>query len=167
MTPAKLIQLEHLNFLRQALELARLSPPRPTNFCVGALLVNEETLKVLSTGYTHECEGNTHAEQCCFIKLSEQYGVSEDSLGAFLPKQTVLYTTLEPCSLRLSGAMSCVDRILERKYPIKAVYVGLIEPETFVGENNGRHKLESAGVKVIYVPGLESDILAVATAGHS
>ena len=36
-----------------------------------------------------------------------------------------------------------------------------------VGENQGRKKLESARVKVIYVTGLEEAILAVVAAGYN
>ena len=49
---------------------------------------------------------------------------------------------------------------------IRKVYIGVKEPEKFVGENKGRRKLEFAGVEVIHVPGLEDEILNVATAGH-
>ena len=49
---------------------------------------------------------------------------------------------------------------------IRKVYIGVKEPEKFVGENKGRKKLEDAGVEVVHVPGLEDEILKVATAGH-
>jgi pyrimidine deaminase RibD-like protein len=49
---------------------------------------------------------------------------------------------------------------------IQTVYIGVKEPEKFVGENKGRRKLEDAGIKVVHVEGLEDDILKVATAGH-
>lgn len=67
--------------------------------------------------------------------------------------------------------MPCVERILRTKtrdgaLAIRAVYVGVREPEKFVGENEGRKKLEDAGVKVVHVPGMEEEILEVATAGH-
>jgi len=78
---------------------------------------------------------------------------------------TVLYTTMEPCSKRLSDNKPCVDRIVEAK-KIRKVYVGVSEPEKFVEENNGRRVLETAGIQYEYVPGLEREILEVATAGH-
>lgn len=155
----------HRAFMLQALELAKKSPPKPTNFCVGAVLVSAETSKIISTGYTLECEGNTHAEQCCFIKLSQELGKTEESLGDVLPP-SVLYTTMEPCSKRLSGNQSCVERILGLKGKIKTVYVGVKEPETFVGQNQGRQRLEDAGINVVLVEGFEQQILDVATAGH-
>ncbi|RKF59970.1 Bifunctional protein RIB2 [Erysiphe neolycopersici] len=156
----------HTDYMRIALQLAQKSPPKSTNYRVGALLVDGNSNTIISTGYTLECEGNTHAEQCCLIKLAAKYRVQELDLENLLPNNTILYTTLEPCNLRLSGADSCVDRILKLSNKIKAVYVGSIEPDTFVVENAGRRKLETAGIKVYVVEGLKKEILEVATAGH-
>jgi len=131
----------------------------------------DDRMDLLATGYTLECEGNTHAEQCCFIKLAAKYECSEDDLGHTMPEGVVLYTTMEPCNKRSAGNLPCVDRILKLsnkhgEQAITKVYVGVSEPETFVGVNEGRRKLENAGIKVIHVPGMEEEILAVATAGH-
>ena len=49
---------------------------------------------------------------------------------------------------------------------IRKVVCGVREPEKFVGENEGRKRLEEAGIEVVHVPGLEEEILKVATAGH-
>ncbi|KAF2753987.1 cytidine deaminase-like protein [Pseudovirgaria hyperparasitica] len=163
--------LDHTAYLRLALTEARKSPPKATNFCVGAVLVDEERNEVLATGYTLELPGNTHAEQCCLMKFAQTRGVSEDSVGDILPKSTVIYTTMEPCVFRLSGNAPCVDRIIQTQLGghegIRIVYLGVKEPEKFVGENEGRSKLQAAGVKSIHVPGLEDEILQVATAGHA
>jgi pyrimidine deaminase RibD-like protein len=156
----------HLEYMRQALALAQKSRPRPTNYRVGALLVNAKTNTILASGYTLECEGNTHAEQCCFIKLAEAHKIPEESLGDVLPEETVLYTTVEPCFKRLSGNLPCVERILRLGKAIKIVYVGVKEPEKFVGENTGRKQLEDAGIRVVLVESMEKEILEVATAGH-
>ncbi|PNS20288.1 Diaminohydroxyphosphoribosylamino-pyrimidine deaminase [Sphaceloma murrayae] len=157
-------------YMRLALVEARKSPPKPTNYCVGALLVSPSSSEpILATGYTLELPGNTHAEQCCFMKMAEKHDVSEGEIGRVLPEDTVLYTTMEPCNLRLSGNAPCVDRILgthENGRGIKKVYVGVLEPEKFVGENQGRKKLEEAGVEVIQVLGMEDEILKTATSGH-
>lgn len=162
---------KHTAYLTHALSLARLSPPKPTNFCVGALLLDPTTNNILSTGYTLELPGNTHAEQCCLLKLALQHGVSEERVGQVLPQGTVLYTTMEPCNKRSVGNLPCVERILrtrrvDGKLAISKVYVGVKEPETFVGQNEGRGKLEGSGVEVVLVEGLEEEILKVATAGH-
>ena len=156
----------HAEYMRQALELARKSPPKPTNYRVGALLVDPKTNTVLATGYTLECEGNTHAEQSCLIKLAKEHSVNEEDLGNVLPEGVVLYTTVEPCFKRLSGNVPCVQRIINLQSAIKTVYVGVKEPEKFVGENTGRAQLEDAGIEVVLVEGMEEEILKVATAGH-
>lgn len=157
---------DHLGYMQYALSLARQSPPRPTNYCVGALLLDASTNTILATGYTLELEGNTHAEQCCFEKLSQKFAVPEDCLAEVLPPNTVLYTTVEPCAKRLSGNLPCVERILRLGNAISHVYVGVKEPEKFVGENASRTQLERAGIAVSHVGGLEKEILQVATAGH-
>ncbi|KAK0774807.1 hypothetical protein LTR91_017803 [Friedmanniomyces endolithicus] len=166
----------HQKYMQLALDEARKSPPKPTNFCVGACLVTPSSGggdgALLVTGYTLECEGNTHAEQSCFIKLSRQYGCDVEQLGERLPTGTVLYTTMEPCNKRSVGNTPCVDRILMLKrddgsQAVTTAYVGVSEPETFVGANAGKAKLENAGIRVEHVPGLEDEILKVATAGHT
>ena len=157
----------HIKYMRQALELARKSPPKPTNYRVGALLIDSKTDTILATGYTLECEGNTHAEQSCLIKLVEKHNRPEERLDEVLPESTVLYTTVEPCFKRLSGNLPCVERILRLRHAIRTVYVGVVEPEKFVGQNTGRKQLEDAGIEVILVKGMEDEILKVATAGHT
>lgn len=163
--------VDHQELMKEALEEAKKSPPKPSNYCVGALLVDLETGEVLSRGYTLEVEGNTHAEQCCLIKLAQAHDLPEERVGEVLPPDTAVFTTMEPCNLRLSGSLPCVDRILRTKKQdgtaaIKKVYLGVKEPEKFVGENQGRAKLEGHGIECIHVPGLEEEILRVATAGH-
>lgn len=175
-------------YMRLALAEARRSPPKPTNFCVGACIVAAASSSSsavssseassfpppLATGYTLECEGNTHAEQCCFLKLAAQYNCRVADLGAHLPESVLplaLYTTMEPCNKRSVGNTPCVDRVLDVRRPdgrpaIGTVYIGVSEPETFVGVNAGQRRLEDAGIRVVPVPGFEEEILAVATAGH-
>lgn len=159
--------------MEYALEQARLSPPAPTKFCVGAVLVDADKNEILSTGYSLELPGDrpgdpgkTHAEQCCLIKIAEKHGLPEERIGEVLPKNTVLYTTMEPCNKRLSGNRTCVERILKLSEMIKAVYVGIKEPETFIGENTGRRRLEDADIIVQFVEGMDHRILEVSTAGH-
>ncbi|KAG6014553.1 hypothetical protein E4U54_005109 [Claviceps lovelessii] len=156
----------HLALMQHALELARKSPPRSSNFRVGALLVRLDDGQVVAEGYTLECEGNTHAEECCFLKLADDLSTTEDGLAHVVKGPHALYTTMEPCFKRLSGKLPCVERVLRQKSWITEVYVGVQEPDKFVGQNPGRGMLASAGIRVVPVPGLENDILEVATAGH-
>lgn len=146
--------------------MAKLSPPKPTNFRVGALVVDYSSNEVLATGYTLELPGNTHAEQCCFIKLAAKHDVPEERLVEVLPSTLALYTTMEPCSFRLSGNLPCVERVLRLAGSIKKVYVGVQEPKKFVSDNTGEKSLADSGIEVMHVSGLEKDILDVATAGH-
>lgn len=161
---------DHESYMRFALSLANRSEPKPTNFRVGAVLLDETNNEILATGFTLELPGNTHAEQCCLAKYASQHGLTEEEVRDALPSGTVLYTTMEPCNKRASGNMPCTERILQTtsggRPGIQKVYHGVKEPETFVGENSGRAKLEKAGVVCVHVPGLEDDILHVATAGH-
>ena len=161
---------DHQAYMRFALSLAQKSESKPTNFRVGAVLIDEASNQILSTGYTLELPGNTHAEQCCLEKFSVSQGVLADKVGKVLPENTVLYTTMEPCNKRASGNLSCTERILNTKSTsnggIQTVYLGVKEPETFVGENRGKAKLEEAGIACVHVTGLEKEILEVATAGH-
>ncbi|KAJ1327995.1 Invertebrate-AID/APOBEC-deaminase [Microdochium nivale] len=158
---------DHEAYMRHALSLATKSPPKPTNYRVGALLLDVAKNEILATGYTLELPGNTHAEQCCLEKLATKYAVDPSILGQALPDDVAIYTTVEPCCLRLSGNKPCVERILEvGSSKVKTVYVGVLEPNTFVSGNSGSKRLSDAGIEVVHVPGLEEEILAVATAGH-
>ncbi|PFH60980.1 hypothetical protein XA68_18453 [Ophiocordyceps unilateralis] len=156
----------HRAVMRQALNLASKSPAKPTNFRVGAILVRLDDDSVAAHGYTLECPGNTHAEECCLLKLAERHATTEEGLAQLMEVPHALYTTMEPCSNRLSGKLPCVERVLRQKSWIKDVYVGVTEPQTFVGENLSRQMLMDGGVGFHHVAGLEDDILAVATAGH-
>ncbi|KAL8710319.1 MAG: hypothetical protein Q9220_005089 [cf. Caloplaca sp. 1 TL-2023] len=162
--------LEHLEYLRLALSLAQQSPPKPTNFRVGAVLVDEGTNQILSTGFTLELPGNTHAEQSALRKYCEAHDVPEEEISSILPAQAVLYTTMEPCQKRSAGNLPCVERIIGTvqgdRLGIKTVYIGAKEPTTFVAANAGQSRLEEAGIVCVHVPGLEDEILQTATAGH-
>ncbi|KAL9114716.1 MAG: hypothetical protein Q9227_001394 [Pyrenula ochraceoflavens] len=166
---------DHTAFMEYALTIARQSPPAPDKFCVGACLVDEANGRILSTGYSTELPGDrpgdpgrTHAEQCCFIKIADQHGIvaDETQIRAVLPHNTVLYTTMEPCNRRLTGNKACVDRIIELGGAVKTVYVGVREPDTFIVANSGKERLEDAGVKVVFVEGLQERVMEVAMAGH-
>lgn len=143
-------------YMELALDCARKCGETQTQFNVGAVLVLDG--KVLATGHSRELPGNTHAEQCALEKYFAQSGEQN------VPEGTELYTTMEPCSLRLSGNLPCVDRILATN--IKACYVGVVEPDTFVKDNVGQSKLADAGVEYIHISGYEEEALAIAKLGH-
>lgn len=143
-------------YMELALECARKCGETQTQFNVGAVLVLDG--KVLATGHSRELPGNTHAEQCALEKYFAETGQRN------VPEGTELYTSMEPCSYRLSGNEPCVDRILATN--IKTCYVGVVEPDTFVKDNVGKAKLGDAGVEYIHIPGYEEEALAIAKLGH-
>ncbi|KAL4807145.1 cytidine deaminase-like protein [Aspergillus unguis] len=171
----------HLQYLEKCLSLAEKSPPRPTNFRIGALLLSRkdgdlfgEQDELLSTGYTMELAGNTHAEQCCLSNYVSTHSVPDERIAEVLPdepgRKLILYVTMEPCGKRLSGNLPCVQRIIQTRQNgrrgIEKVYFGVKEPVTFVGESEGCRMLTEAGIEWRAVQGLEKEILTVATAGH-
>lgn len=158
--------------MEYALKQALLSPPASTKFCVGAVLVDADSNRIISTDYSLELPrdslgdlGTTHAEQCCFIKVAQKYDIPEDRIGEVLFANGVLFTTMEPCNKRLSGNGTCVARI-RLNGAVKVVYVSIKEPEAFAAQEHGttgRKKLEDGGVAIRFV---EERILEVSTAGH-
>lgn len=185
----------HLHYLNECLKLAERSPPKPTNFRVGAILLSRHRLAampgpkrestetyedtVLSTGYTLELPGNTHAEECCLAKYASDHHVQGDQAGEIPHRERskrdengklVMYVTMEPCGKRLSGNTPCALRIAQTRADggkgIDKVYFGIKEPETFVGESEGCKVLSLAGVEWELVEGMETEILKVASLGH-
>lgn len=146
----------HRAMMQLALDTAKNCGETQTQYNVGAVLALDG--KVLATGHSRELPGNTHAEQCALEKYYAETGSRE------VPPGAELYTTMEPCLLRLSGNEPCVTRILDAN--IKTVFVGVVEPPTFVKDNTGKQQLADAGVEYIHIPGFEEECLAVATLGH-
>ncbi|KAJ3125223.1 hypothetical protein HK100_010923 [Physocladia obscura] len=133
--------------MQLAVEQAKQSPPSEGAYCVGAVLAAVDktlsTATVLATGFSRELPGNTHAEECCFIKVREaQLKEARDS-----HKQLVIYTTMEPCGLRLSGKLPCANRILEAGY-VERVVVAIREPPNFVESCTGAQLLQEKGLAV-------------------
>lgn len=144
-------------YMALALAEAQKCEPTSSAFCVGAVLVNGG--EILATGYSRELEGNTHAEQNALSK----YFADHD--GA-LPVGTEIYTTMEPCSERLSGNLPCLDRIIAQKGKISTCYVGVMEPSTFIAKNVSQDKLEAEGISYIKIPGFEEAAIKAAKKGH-
>ncbi|CAH1758552.1 13555_t:CDS:2 [Entrophospora sp. SA101] len=141
---------QDIYYMKLAIEQANLSKPIPTAYCVGALIVKDS--KILSTGYSRELEGNTHAEECALLKLTSS---SNDITAA---KDATMYTTMEPCSKRLSNNKPCVERIIESKI-IKKVVLGVREPDKFVEKCEGIDLLRKNGIEVVSVSSLEDECL--------
>jgi pyrimidine deaminase RibD-like protein len=175
--------IEQLKFLHLALEEAKKCEPTPTAFCVGCVITIDWPLgpeaqnegntlaMVLSTGFSRELEGNTHAEANALAKLR---GLSNDELAELLPgggdvtvaellRHADVYTTMEPCSIRTSGLAPCADALITAG--VKRCLIGVAEPADFV-VCEGTQKLRDAGIAVEYVVGLEDECLAIARRGH-
>ncbi|KAI3402621.2 RIB2 [Candida oxycetoniae] len=147
-------------YMRMAIEEAKKCSETKTMFNVGCVLVNSGD--VIAKGYSRELPGNTHAEQCAIQKYFTAASGSNNSKE--MPPYTEIYTTMEPCSKRLSGNLPCVDRILA--LPITSCFVGVSEPETFIENNVSLQKLTENDVFYVHVPGLEKECLSEATRGH-
>lgn len=167
---------EHLVFMKTALLEANECIPTPTAFCVGCVIVvpvRSETgvaeRVILSTGYSRELEGNTHAEANALAKARNQ---SPDELEKFFPdgipsdggvekllKESDVYTTLEPCSVRMSGLPPCADALVDAR--IRRCYIGAAEPDDFV-KCEGAEKLKQNGIEVVWLKGLEQECLDAA-----
>jgi pyrimidine deaminase RibD-like protein len=115
-------------------------------YCVGCIITNSNSSEIYAEGYSRELEGNTHAEECALIKLSQIDAISGD---------LVVYTTMEPCSTRLSGKKSCTERIIEYNSAnsgirrIVRVVIGMKEPDHFV-QCQGTRILEQNGIEIEY-----------------
>ena len=128
-------------YLLEAIAQAHHAAPSTAAYSVGAVLVDDRTGQVLATGFSRELPGNTHAEECCLIKIAEQARETTPDL-----RHCTLYTTMEPCSLRLSGKVPCAERL--REVHIGRVVVGTREPPNFVARSEGVERLQAAGVVV-------------------
>jgi pyrimidine deaminase RibD-like protein len=154
----------HQQYMQLALLEAQKCVATPTAFCVGAVIVSSSTPpRVLSTGYSRELPGNTHAEQCAIDKLISSH--ADPVQAAALLEGASIYTTMEPCSVRLSGNVPCVERVMGARFGM--VYMGVEEPSDFV-ECEGTRKLKEsgAGVWVVEGPGLREACLKEARRGH-
>lgn len=167
---------ERLAFMKIALEEAKKCIPTPTAFCVGCIIVvpirsatGAEEKLILSTGYSRELEGNTHAEANALAKAQT---LSSAELDGFFPegipsdggvlgllKEADVYTTLEPCSIRTSGLPACADALVGAQ--VRRCYIGVAEPDDFV-ICEGADKLKKSGIEVIWLKGLEQECLDVA-----
>ncbi|WVQ71317.1 hypothetical protein IAR50_000845 [Cryptococcus sp. DSM 104548] len=138
---------------------------------------------ILADGWSRQIPGNTHAEANALTNLHARYAeiaeIAESAGGGdgeekeegerLPPIELVLsdaecVATMEPCSYRTSGGPSCALELV--KAGVKAVYLGVEEPPDFV-ECEGARILQSGGVQVVRVVGLEEECLKAARRGRS
>ncbi|QSL65644.1 hypothetical protein MERGE_002957 [Pneumocystis wakefieldiae] len=147
-----MIQQNDQYFMKEAIKEAEKCIPVETAFCVGAIIVKNG--KIESRGFSRELPNNTHAEECALMKLSD----IKIAIGADI------YTTMEPCSIRLSGKLPCVDRIIHSG--IKRVILGVKEPNTFV-HCTGISTLKKHGIEVEIIQEMEKECLNIASRNHT
>jgi pyrimidine deaminase RibD-like protein len=123
-----------------AIEIARQCVPVETAYNVGALMFSDDG-ELLTSGYSRELPGNTHAEENCLTKYAELYGTK--------PFTGTLYTTMEPCSIRLSGKTSCSELLI--KYKVPRVVIAVHEPARFVANCTGIEDLRKNGICVDFI----------------
>jgi pyrimidine deaminase RibD-like protein len=58
---------------------------------------------------------------------------------------------MEPCNERLSGHTICATRILKLKEKSRTVSIGILEPDTFIQDNQGITRMQDAGVMVVFL----------------
>ncbi|GIF09724.1 cytidine/deoxycytidylate deaminase family protein [Actinoplanes siamensis] len=126
---------------RSAIDLSRLSPPSPTHYAVGAVVVGPSG-NPMATGYTGETDPHFHAEEEALAKLA---GRGLDLTGV------TMYTSLEPCTVRKSRPVSCTELILASG--IRRVVLALREPLRFA-DCTGVETLLGHGVEVAEIPEL-------------
>jgi pyrimidine deaminase RibD-like protein len=156
--------------MKEALLLAKSCVQVDTAYNVGALLVGL-TGEVLASGFSREIEGNTHAEEVCLMKLMKKLEETEGtdkgnntSSRLSLLKGATLYSTMEPCSKRLSGKKPCCELLAEAG--IARVVIAVREPSTFVQKCEGADQLASAGIKVDFLDDEECQRQALAANAH-
>ncbi len=125
---------EDERLLRMAIELSMRCVPSPGAFSVGALILQDG--RIVATGYSREEREDEHAEETA-IRRAQEAGI--DLSGA------TIYSSVEPCSTRLSGRRSCCDRILETG--IRRVVFASREPPIFVA-GRGAETLRAASIDV-------------------
>jgi len=144
---SEIIRYEDDKWMKMAIDIASHCTPVATAYNVRAvlILISNDNTKLIATGYSRELAGNTHAEQCCFIKAaqaSHQRVLCGES-------RYVLYSTMEPCAKRLSGLESCCSRILS--FGVHSVVIGVKEPDHFVAMAQGANCLQNNGVSVRWI----------------
>ena len=122
-------------FMQCALEQAKLCIPTQSAYNVGCIIVQGDV--IVSTGYSRELPGNTHAEECALHKIQDDQKINN----------VILYTTMEPCSRRLSKKESCVIKCIQSA-KIKRIVMAIHEPNTFVKDCTGKSLLQNAGIQV-------------------
>lgn len=104
---------------------------------VGACIVKDG--QILEYSFRGEFAPGDHAE----------YTLFEKKLAGEELSDCILFTTLEPCTIRSASKTPCAKRIVDRG--IKHVFIGMLDPDPRI-RNKGQISLRAAGVEVDYFP---------------
>ena len=123
-------------WLMSAIELSRLCVPSDRAFSVGAILT-DAVGEMIASGRSRETGVGVHAEE---VAIEKAMRAGRDLRGC------TIYSSLEPCNVRLSGRLGCAQRIIN--CGISRVVFALREPPVFV-TGRGCEQLSRAGVAVV------------------
>ncbi len=137
-----------LRWLSAAIELSRRCPPSDSAYAVGAIVVDGAGRQV-AAGYSREHDPADHAEEVALAGLPA---------GAVDLSRATMYTSLEPCSVRVSRARTCTELILAAG--LRRVVFALREPP-ILADCRGAEMLASAGVEVIEMEALADVVRAI------
>lgn len=112
-------------------EEGRISPK------VGAVLARGADL--IQVAYRGEFKAGEHAE----------YTLLDQKCESLTLTRTTLYTTLEPCTERGIGKVSCARRIIQARIP--RVVIGMLDPNDVI-RGRGVFMLRDAGIQVDLFP---------------
>lgn len=144
--PRRALWRDYLN-LKRAVELGRMCTPSERAYCVGAVVATSSG-KIFE-GYTHRSSETSHAEE---EAISAALDAGADLHGA------VMYSSMEPCSVRKSRPVSCSRHIIDSGF--SRVFFAMYEPSLFV-ECNGTHLLREAGIEVCVMEDLARGVKRV------
>lgn len=136
--------MKHIDYMKMAVNLSNLCSISYNAYSVGAVIIDTHN-NILSTGYSRECN-KMHAEEVAFYKL-QNYHI-----------QYAIYTSMIPCSNRLSNSISCLELCI--KYNIKIIYYGFIEPYVFT-KNKTKDIIDNIGIDLVYIRDFYKEVLNI------
>ena len=136
-------------WMQRAIDLSWLCPPAEKAYSVGAVIVGADGTEI-SCGYSRESDSRIHAEESALAKLADDDPRLKDA---------TTYSTLEPCSERMSERPTCVELIIASGIP--RIVIAWREPALFVSDCIGVELLVAAGRTVVEIPELAAAARAV------